>query len=98
MDPKLIKEYVDEAIQNQKAGKEMKAVKAKSVETPSELNIALSKNIELKKLFKSLTAGRQREYSEYIGSAKQEKTRQIRLEKCIPLILNGKGLNDKYKK
>ena len=47
--------------------------------------------------FDSLTPFKQKEYSEHIGSAKQEKTRISRLEKSIPLIAEGKGLNDKYR-
>ena len=98
IDPKLVKAYIEEAIQNQKDGKEMKAVKAKKVDIPAELKSALNSDNKLKDKFEQLTPGKQREYSEHIGSAKQEKTRTSRLEKAIPLILEGKGLHDKYKK
>jgi uncharacterized protein YdeI (YjbR/CyaY-like superfamily) len=97
INPKLVKEYIEEAIDNQKQGKEMKAVKAKTVATPTELRVALKSNSTLNKCYNALTPGKQREYSEHIGSAKQEKTRLSRLDKSIPLILEGKGLHDKYK-
>ncbi|MCG8575994.1 MAG: YdeI/OmpD-associated family protein, partial [Flavobacteriales bacterium] len=92
----LLKEYLLEAIQNQKDGKMIK-VEPKKVEIPAELKDALAKMPELKVKFEALTPGKQKEYSEHIGSAKQEKTRLSRLDKSIPLILEGKGLNDKYR-
>ena len=97
MEPELIKSYVEEAIQNQKDGKEMKAVKAKKVEMPEELKLELSQNNVLNQAFQSLTPGKQREYSEYIGSAKQDKTKLSRLAKVAPMIIEGVGLHDKYK-
>jgi uncharacterized protein YdeI (YjbR/CyaY-like superfamily) len=97
MNPKLISQYILEAIQNQKDGKEIKAVKAKKADTPLELKNKLSQDNVLKSAFDSLTSGKQREYAEHIGTAKQEKTRLNRLEKAIPMILKGEGLNDKYK-
>ena len=93
----LIMQYAEEAIANQKAGKEMKAVKAKKVDIPAELVEALEKDSILKDKYEQLTPGKQREYAEHIGAAKQEATRINRLEKAIPLILEGKGLNDKYR-
>jgi uncharacterized protein YdeI (YjbR/CyaY-like superfamily) len=97
INPKLVKAYVDEAIANQREGKEIKAVKVKSVDFPDELRQAITNDKELESKFNSLTPGKQREYAEHIGSAKQEKTRISRLEKSIPLILEGKGLNDRYR-
>jgi uncharacterized protein YdeI (YjbR/CyaY-like superfamily) len=97
INPKLVKTYVDEAIANQREGKEIKAVKVKSVDFPDELRQAITNDKELESKFNSLTPGKQREYAEHIGSAKQDKTRISRLEKSIPLILEGKGLNDRYR-
>ena len=97
IDTELVRQYVAEAIQNQKKGKEIKAVKAKKVDIPIELAEALQKNARLNEKFKLLTPGKQREYYEHIATAKQEKTRLSRLEKSIPLILDRKGLHDKYK-
>jgi uncharacterized protein YdeI (YjbR/CyaY-like superfamily) len=54
----------------------------------------LDQNHDLKEAFQALTPGRQRAYLLYFSSAKQSKTRTSRIEKCIPEILNGKGLND----
>jgi uncharacterized protein YdeI (YjbR/CyaY-like superfamily) len=93
----LIKTYVLEAIDNQIAGKEMKAVKAKKVDIPIELKTKFDENPQLLSAYNSLTPGKQREYSQHIGSAKQEATRLKRLEKSIPMILAGVGLHDKYK-
>lgn len=96
IDRDLVKAYVLEAIENQKAGKMIKA-ESKQVDLPVELESALSKDKELKMQFEALSPYKQKEYKEHIGSAKQEKTRISRLEKSIPLILEGKGLNDKYR-
>ena len=98
IDPKLVMQYVKEAIANEKSGNRIKPVKAKKIKVPDELKKAMDNDVKLCSKFEQLTPGRQREYSEYIGEAKQEKTRLNRLEKCVPLIIEGKGLNDKYKK
>jgi uncharacterized protein YdeI (YjbR/CyaY-like superfamily) len=95
--PVLIKSYIKEAIINHKAGKEMKP-EPKIVQMPVELTTALASDIRLKANFEKLTLGKQKEYSEHIGTAKQDKTRISRLEKAIPLINAGTGLHDKYKK
>ncbi len=96
IDPALVTAYVLEAIQNQKDGKEMKP-QPKRVSLPSELKEALARSAELSEAFDLLTPGRRNEYAEYIAGAKQEKTRISRLEKCIPMMINGVGLNDRYK-
>lgn len=96
----VIKGYVLEAIENEKEGKKItvaKAPKVKDIIIPSELKEVFDKNKSLKIAFKTLTPGRQKEYVQHIESAKQEKTRLGRLKKAIPLILDGKGLYDKYK-
>ena len=64
---------------------------------PSELNSFLSGDVSILNAFKKLTPGRQKEYIEYIDSAKREQTKSDRLKKITPLIKAGKGLNDKYK-
>lgn len=92
-----IRKYVEEAIQLQKEGKEIKPEKNKSFEIPDELEKAIKADKELKSAFASLTRGKQREYAEHIAGAKREETRLSRLEKAIPLIKEGKGLYDKYK-
>lgn len=93
----LILTYLHEAIENEKQGKQLKSeVKGKLV-IPAILDDAL-KNDTLRQCFESLTPYKQNEYVEYITEAKQEKTKLSRLEKIKPLIMQGVGLNDKYKK
>lgn len=93
-----IYDYLVEALNNQKEGKEIKAEKGKKLVIPPELETVLTDNPELKKSFESFTPGKRREFAEYIAEAKREDTKEKRLEKIIPMILQGKGLNDKYKK
>ncbi|RMB60591.1 hypothetical protein EAX61_07150 [Dokdonia sinensis] len=98
IDPSIIRAYVLEAIANSHAGKEIKPTRAKKVTAiPEELKHAFKNDKVLGNAFKELTPGKQREYATHIGGAKQEATRLRRLEKCIPMIMSGKGLNDKYK-
>lgn len=96
IDEKLITQYVLEAIENQKQGKEIKPEKKPAV-IPDELKEALSKDSHLSEAFDELTPGKQKEYGEYIAEAKRAETKMKRLEKIIPMILEGVGLNDKYK-
>ncbi|MCG8414407.1 MAG: YdeI/OmpD-associated family protein [Pseudomonadales bacterium] len=91
-----LKTFVKETIANQKAGKEVKPKKQR-LNVPTELAAAMKKSKKLQNAFAGLTPGRQREYADHIGSAKQEATRLKRLEKARPLIEAGVGLNDKYK-
>ncbi|MFT5511867.1 MAG: hypothetical protein ACI8SE_000261 [Bacteroidia bacterium] len=61
------------------------------------LKSAMDQDYELLDVFNALTPGKQKEYSNYISEAKQEKTKQTRLEKIKPMVFNRVGLNDKYK-
>ncbi|MBI3135295.1 MAG: YdeI/OmpD-associated family protein [Bacteroidetes bacterium] len=97
INPKQVKAYVLEAIENAKAGKEIKPEKKKTIEIPAELKNALTKDKKMNAVFAILTPFKQREYVEYIAEAKQEKTRLARIEKITPMIHAGKGLNDKYR-
>ena len=97
MNEKVILEYVNEAIANQKAGKMIKP-KKKELVIPDELRTAMENDSIFKEKFESFTPGKQREFADHISSAKREETRLDRLEKIKPMILNGIGLNDKYKK
>lgn len=90
--------YILEAIENQKQGKEIKPDKKMSVVIPDELKEAIASDEELFESFDALTKGRQKEYCNYITEAKREATKVKRLQKIIPMIKNGVGLNDKYKK
>jgi len=93
----IILSYLREAIQNQKEGKEIKPARNKPLEMPTELEHAFSHDPSLKESFETLSLSKKREYAEYVGSAKREETRQQRLEKVVPLIREGIGLNDRYK-
>ena len=97
IDGQLILEYVEEAIQNQKDGKEIKPTKNKSLTLPKELMDYFSKNKNVKNAFDKFTPGKKREFAEYINEAKREETKLKRLKKITPMILAGQGLNDKYK-
>jgi len=98
IDKNIVLKYVQEAIENQKAGKEIKPDRTKKELTiPDQLKNILKENLNLKDCFESLAPYKQREYCEHIASAKHEATKLNRLEKIVPLILEGKGLNDKYK-
>ena len=93
-----IKAYVFEAIEVEKAGLEVKMKKTSEFKIPDEFKKALESNSDLKTAFYGLTAGRQRGYLLYFSQAKQSKTRASRIEKSIAKILNGKGLNDDFKR
>ena len=89
-----IKAYIFEAIEVEKAGLEVKMKKTSEFKMPEEFKKALENNSDLESAFKTLTPGRQRGYLIHFSQAKQSKTRESRIEKCIPNILNGKGLSD----
>lgn len=98
IDTDLVKSYMIESIENQKQGMEIKVErKGKPAKLPLELIQAFDNNKELKANFEALTPGKQREYAGHIAEDKRETTRISRLEKSIPLIMEGKGLYDKYK-
>ncbi|NNC70013.1 MAG: hypothetical protein HKN90_04230 [Flavobacteriaceae bacterium] len=96
VDKSIILDYTLEAIENQKKGLEIKPEK-KPLVIPKELEKVFNENKELAAIFESLTLTKKREFAEHISSAKREETRQKRLEKIIPMILNNIGLNDKYR-
>jgi uncharacterized protein YdeI (YjbR/CyaY-like superfamily) len=91
---KVIKTYIYEAVEIEKSGIKVPMKKTKEFEMPEEFQDKLDENQMLKQAFNALTQGRQRAYLLYFSSAKQPKTREARIEKYIPEILNGKGLND----
>ncbi|NAS29780.1 hypothetical protein GTQ40_02245 [Flavobacteriaceae bacterium R38] len=97
IDKKLVNSYVLEAIDNQKQGKGIKPVKNKPLIIPGELAEVFDKNKDLKLSFEKFGLSKKREFAEYIATAKQERTKIKRLEKIIPMIENGIGLNDKYR-
>jgi uncharacterized protein YdeI (YjbR/CyaY-like superfamily) len=91
-------DYVDEAIANQKAGREIIPPRKKVIEIPDELQQALLEDEDLKKWYESFSHSHKREFAEYVGEAKRAETRLKRLEKIIPMILEKASLNDKYRK
>ncbi|MDE0535642.1 YdeI/OmpD-associated family protein [Tenacibaculum sp. L6] len=96
--PDLVKQYALEAIKNSEEGKELKVKRnTKPLSIPDELQLEFDKDERLKEAFNGFSLSKQREFSDYISEAKREATKQKRLEKIIPMILNGVGLYDKYK-
>jgi uncharacterized protein YdeI (YjbR/CyaY-like superfamily) len=89
-----VKAYILEAIAVDKSGRQLALKKTAEFEMPEEFERKLSELPALKKAFGALTPGRQRGYLLHFSSAKQSKTRQARVEKCIASILTGKGLDD----
>lgn len=89
-----IKAYVFEAIEVEKAGLKVELKETSEFPMVDELKARLENDSELKKAFESLTPGRQRGYLLYFSKAKQAKTREARIEKYIPKIFEGKGLQD----
>jgi uncharacterized protein YdeI (YjbR/CyaY-like superfamily) len=89
-----LKTYIYEAIQAEKAGLKVKLKKHSEYIIPEELQKKLDEIPALKSTFEALTPGRQRGYMFHISAPKQAKTRESRVEKCMKLILKGKGLND----
>jgi uncharacterized protein YdeI (YjbR/CyaY-like superfamily) len=90
----ILKNYVFEAIEVEKAGLKVELKKTADFSIPEEFQIKLDAIPALKTAFEALTPGRQRGYIFYFSQAKQSKTRGERVEKYIPQILDGKGLDD----
>ena len=90
----VIIEYINEAIDIERSGKKVAFKKTADFEIPVEFRKELEKNSNLKKAFSSLTPGRQKGYLFYFTQAKQSKTRESRIQKYIPNILQGKGIDD----
>jgi uncharacterized protein YdeI (YjbR/CyaY-like superfamily) len=93
MEP-ILKTYIEEAIEVEKAGLEVSYKKTSEFAVPEEFQNRLDNSPGLKKAFDALTPGRQRGYILYFSAAKQPTTREARVAKCVQQILNGKGLND----
>ena len=90
----IIKAYIFEAIELEKAGLKVTLKKTTEYEISEEFQLKLNESAELKNAFEALTPGRQRGYLLHFAQPKQAKTREARIEKCIPSIFEGKGLND----
>jgi uncharacterized protein YdeI (YjbR/CyaY-like superfamily) len=90
----VLKAYIYEAAEAEKDGRKVQFKGTAEFSMPDELQNKLDENPELRSAFEALTPGRQRAYLLYFSQPKQAKTREARIEKCTPQILNGKGLND----
>ncbi len=91
----ILKAYIYEAIEVEKAGLKVNFKKTKEFSMPAEFQNKLNENPAVKKAFNALTPGRQRGYLLYFSQPKQSKTRAARVEKCMQRILDGEGLNDR---
>jgi len=89
-----LKAYIHEAVANEKAGLKIPYKTTEDFKVPEEFQAALDNSTPLQEAFNDLTPGRQRGYLLYFAGAKQSKTRSARVEKYIPHILNGKGIDD----
>ncbi len=90
-----LKDYIRQAVEVEKAGLKVEYKKTTEFNLPEEFQKRLDEAPALKAAFEALTPGRQRAYLLYFSAPKQSTTRQARIEKCVPQILNGKGLNDR---
>ena len=92
---KTIKGFVKQAVDVEKAGLKVAFKKSSDLVYPKEFQDRLDRNSALREAFLKLTPGRQRQYHLYFTGAKQSATREARVEKAIPLILDGMGMNDR---
>ena len=95
---KEILNYIKQAIENAKQGKEIKPERNKSIDIPKELMNAFEQDKTLKESFDGMSKTKRRELAEHVGAAKRQETRDRRLMTVIDLIKEGKGLNDNYRK
>ena len=97
IDDTMVLEYIKESIANQREGKEIQAEKKATASIPELLDESLKKDNDLKVAFEAFSPYKRKEFCEYIEEAKQEKTKLRRLEKILPMIQSGTGLNDAYR-
>jgi uncharacterized protein YdeI (YjbR/CyaY-like superfamily) len=88
-------DYIYEVIEIEESGKKVELKESSEYAVPEELQAKLDKNTILKAAFGALTPGRRKSYIFHISRAKQSKTRAARADKCVPLILSGRGFNDR---
>ncbi len=93
MEP-ILKAYINEAVEVEKAGRKVNLKKTEDYIIPDEFKLRLDESPALKAAFEELTPGRQRAYIFFFSQPKLSKTRELRVEKYMPQILRGKGLND----
>ena len=86
-----LRSYIKEAIQVERSGRKVPLRKASEYVVPEELQVRLNAAPELKAAFEALTPGRRKSHIFHVSGAKQAKTRAARAEKCVPMILSGRG-------
>jgi len=89
-----LRDYIYEAIELEESGEKVALKKASEYVIPEELQAQLNKTPALQAAFEALTPGRRKSYIFHISGAKQAKTRMARVERCVPMILNGRGFNE----
>ena len=90
----ILRNYIYEATQVEESGKKVPLKKASEYVVPEELQVRLNAAPELRVAFEALTPGRRKSYIFHVSGAKQAKTRAARAEKCVPMILSGRGFNE----
>ena len=90
-----LRNYVNEAIRVEESGKKVRLKKASEYVVPEELRVRLNAAPGLKAAFEALTPGRRKSYIFHVAAAKQAKTRAARAEKCVPMIVSGRGFNER---
>lgn len=98
IDPRAVHAYVAEAIENAGKGLKLDPSPRKTLALPGVLKAALKADPGLEEAFSALAPYKQKDFAEYIGTAKREATREQRMAKILPMIREGIGLNDKYRK
>jgi uncharacterized protein YdeI (YjbR/CyaY-like superfamily) len=91
----ILKNYIYEAIEIEESGKKVTFKEASEYTVPEELQARLDAAPELRAAFEALTPGRRKSYIFHVAGAKQVKTRVARAERCVPMILNGRGFNER---
>jgi uncharacterized protein YdeI (YjbR/CyaY-like superfamily) len=91
----ILRNYIYEAIEVEESGKKVTLKKASEYAVPEELQGRLDAAPELRAAFEALTPGRRKSYIFHVSGAKQAKTRAARAERCVPMILDGRGFNER---
>ena len=91
----ILQKYICEAIEVEKSGKKVTLKKVSEYTVPEELQARLDASPKLRSAFEALTPGRRKSYIFHVSGAKQATTRAARAEKCVPMILSGKGFNER---
>ena len=90
----ILKKYIYEAVEVEESGKKVTLKKISDYAIPEELQAGLDAAPELRAAFEALTPGRRKSYIFHVSGAKQAKTRVARVERCLPMILSGRGFNE----